>query len=206
MQIVVPLFYRNFLVVDGQTLVLVRHNVARQSNHPLDVIFAGIDRVAKHHHLAALRFIHIEDFGVKNGQAHAIGVFVDQNEIAIQQRRHHGFRRDTEGFDEKRAQQKHHQQHGKQATAVFYPPGVFHIRAATLFQPEVGNPDRAGDEDNDEKNQRKIKIHEEPSQLSTRNTARKASWGISTLPTCFMRFLPAFCFSSSFFLRVMSPP
>ncbi len=25
-------------------------------------------------------------------------------------------------------------------------------------------------------------------------------------PTCFMRFLPSFCFSSSFFLRVMSPP
>jgi len=36
--------------------------------------------------------------------------------------------------------------------------------------------------------------------------ARNASCGISTLPTAFMRFLPAFCFSSSFFLRVMSPP
>src|SRR6266508_668367 len=39
-----------------------------------------------------------------------------------------------------------------------------------------------------------------------RNTARKASWGISTDPTIFMRFLPSFCFSSSFFFRVMSPP
>ncbi len=37
-------------------------------------------------------------------------------------------------------------------------------------------------------------------------TARKASCGISTWPTCFMRFLPSFCFSSSFFLRLMSPP
>jgi hypothetical protein len=36
--------------------------------------------------------------------------------------------------------------------------------------------------------------------------ARNASCGISTLPTAFIRFLPAFCFSSSFFLRVMSPP
>ena len=36
--------------------------------------------------------------------------------------------------------------------------------------------------------------------------ARNASCGISTLPTDFIRFLPAFCFSSSFFLRVMSPP
>ena len=41
---------------------------------------------------------------------------------------------------------------------------------------------------------------------STCRMARNASCGISTEPTCFMRFLPAFCFSSSFFLRVMSPP
>ena len=37
-------------------------------------------------------------------------------------------------------------------------------------------------------------------------TERKASCGISTFPTCFMRFLPSFCFSRSFLLRVMSPP
>ena len=36
--------------------------------------------------------------------------------------------------------------------------------------------------------------------------AMKASWGISTLPNWRMRFLPAFCFSSSLRLRVMSPP
>ncbi len=41
---------------------------------------------------------------------------------------------------------------------------------------------------------------------STRKIARNASCGISTEPTCFIRFLPSFCFSSSFFLRVMSPP
>ena len=42
--------------------------------------------------------------------------------------------------------------------------------------------------------------------LSTDSTARKASCGISTRPTCFIRFLPSFCFSNSFFLRVTSPP
>ncbi len=40
----------------------------------------------------------------------------------------------------------------------------------------------------------------------TRNTARKASWGMSTLPMRFMRFLPSFCFSNNLRLRVMSPP
>jgi hypothetical protein len=33
-----------------------------------------------------------------------------------------------------------------------------------------------------------------------------ASWGIETLPYSRIRAFPFFCFSSSFFLRVMSPP
>ena len=41
---------------------------------------------------------------------------------------------------------------------------------------------------------------------STFRIAMNASWGTSTLPMAFMRFLPAFCFSSSLRLRVMSPP
>jgi len=40
----------------------------------------------------------------------------------------------------------------------------------------------------------------------TLSTAKNASWGISTRPMRFMRFLPSFCFSSSLRLRVMSPP
>ena len=41
---------------------------------------------------------------------------------------------------------------------------------------------------------------------STLRMAMKASWGTSTLPRDFMRFLPSFCFSSSLRLREMSPP
>ena len=37
-------------------------------------------------------------------------------------------------------------------------------------------------------------------------TLRNAFWGMSTLPTCRIRRLPAFCFSSSLRFRVMSPP
>ena len=44
-----------------------------------------------------------------------------------------------------------------------------------------------------------------PSESSS-STARKASWGTSTMPICFMRFLPSFCFSRSLRLRLMSPP
>ena len=45
-----------------------------------------------------------------------------------------------------------------------------------------------------------------PGYRSTLSTARNASCGTSTVPICFMRFLPSFCFSSSLRLRVMSPP
>jgi len=38
------------------------------------------------------------------------------------------------------------------------------------------------------------------------STAMNASCGTSTLPTCFIRFLPSFCFSSSLRFREMSPP
>ena len=34
----------------------------------------------------------------------------------------------------------------------------------------------------------------------------KAFCGICTAPTLFIRFLPSFCFLSTFILRVMSPP
>ena len=41
---------------------------------------------------------------------------------------------------------------------------------------------------------------------STLSAATNASWGTSTEPTIFIRFLPSFCFWSSFFFRVTSPP
>ena len=39
-----------------------------------------------------------------------------------------------------------------------------------------------------------------------RSAAINASCGMLTLPYSLIRALPFFCFSSSFFLRVMSPP
>ena len=41
-----------------------------------------------------------------------------------------------------------------------------------------------------------------PETYLTSRMARKASWGMSTLPTRRIRFLPAFCFSRTFILRV----
>ena len=59
----------------------------------------------------------------------------------------------------------------------------------------------------------KGKVHVEVANVSAHrdesprlSTARNASCGTSTAPTCFIRFFPFFCFSSSLRLRVMSPP
>ena len=49
-------------------------------------------------------------------------------------------------------------------------------------------------------------VYSSASGWPTRSTARKASCGISTRPTRFIRFLPSFCFSSSLRFRLMSPP
>ena len=45
-----------------------------------------------------------------------------------------------------------------------------------------------------------------PPHPSIERTARNASCGTSTAPTCFIRFFPSFCFSKSFRFRLMSPP
>ena len=45
-----------------------------------------------------------------------------------------------------------------------------------------------------------------PSYSSSFSTAINASVGSCTVPKFRIFFLPAFCFSSSFFFRVMSPP
>ena len=43
-------------------------------------------------------------------------------------------------------------------------------------------------------------------QSSSLSAETNASWGTSTRPIDFIRFLPSFCFSNSLCLRVMSPP
>lgn len=51
-----------------------------------------------------------------------------------------------------------------------------------------------------------IKCLTSPYSSSIDKTERKASWGTSTEPIDFIRFLPAFCFSKSLRFRETSPP
>ena len=52
----------------------------------------------------------------------------------------------------------------------------------------------------------KIERRDSGHSLPTFRTLRKASWGMSTRPIDFMRFLPSFCLASSFRFRETSPP
>ncbi len=87
------------------------------------------------------------------------------------------------------------------------------LAAATrcgLKNQRVDAPDQAGQQRCRDQDEREVEDHAVSTYsflaLPTCRTARNASCGISTEPTCFMRFLPSFCFSSSLRLREMSPP
>ena len=81
-------------------------------------------------------------------------------------------------------------------------------------EPERAAPDEAMVRQRPAKEEKKKPLPREKSgqgnkaenYSSSLRTAMKASWGTSTLPSWRMRFLPSFCFSRSFFLRVISPP
>src|SRR5690606_14819065 len=216
--------------VDDLLLRVVAHVVARQAHHALDVV-AGVVRRDEHHDVATCRFSHIDDLGADHGQAHAVGIFVDDDEIADVERGNHRAGGNLERLEQERTDHQDGEQHGEKGLGVFHrhrfalegggapqrfllarvarffllavapyvlfaepllPYVGFHAVAARLGEEQgVEQPDDAGDGDQDEKKEREIDVH----YLSTLSTARKASCGTSTLPTCFMRFLPAFCFS-----------
>src|SRR5690349_2276011 len=72
--------------------------------------------------------------------------------------------------------------------------------------PEVGRLAHAGDSRTARVTRGHANVTIPPYSSPISSTARNASCGTSIRPTCFMRFLPAFCFSSSLRLREMSPP
>src|SRR5713101_2036090 len=187
--------------VDEEFLVLVDDLVAGNADHALDVIERRILRKAKHHHIAALGLPDIDDLPVDERYPDAVGELVDQDEVPDHQRRHHRARGNLEGLDQERAQQENDEDDRKETLRIFDPPGFLVVVAALFGEIDcVGQRKRPRNDKQHEEYQREIHL------LSTCSMARNASWGISTVPTCFMRFFPAFCFSSNFLLRLTSPP
>ena len=187
--------------VDEEFLVLVDDLVAWNADHALDVIERRILRKAEHHHVASLGLADIDDLLVDERNPDAVRELVDQDEVPDHQRRHHRARGYLEGLDQERAQQEDDENDREETLRIFDPPGFLVVLASLLREIDcVRKRKRPRNDQQDEQYQREIHL------LSTCRMARNASWGISTVPTCFMRFFPAFCFSSNFLLRLTSPP
>ena len=76
------------------------------------------------------------------------------------------------------------------------PDVLFHIRRNLSVTGKKRSP----------RNTVRIEVFSEHDNQSILRTARNASLGICTVPNCLILFFPSFCFSRSFFLRVISPP
>ena len=84
------------------------------------------------------------------------------------------------------------------------PAGHGPLVDAAAAGPAVGQREEVGPGDADREQAPRHFLEAVDSLVES--AATNASWGTSTRPTIFIRFLPSFCFSSSFRLRVMSPP
>src|SRR6266851_9949628 len=135
---------------------------------------------------------------------------------------HHQHETEIDGLIAKQSPQHRQRQNHQRVSGYFRQPRLLHAgRAGIALRPEepaVNQNHQDADDACAQKTYEKAiaVVHQIPLMVTTSQvqlvflptckTAKKASCGISTWPTCFMRFLPAFCFSSSLRLRVMSPP
>ena len=92
------------LAIDDEPVRPHLDMVTRQAHHTLDEIDRWLGRPAKHHHITMLGQTKGGNLGVPNRQSQSKRKLVDDNEVAVQQRRHHGVRRDAIRLKQKRAQ------------------------------------------------------------------------------------------------------
>ena len=223
-RIIAPvIFLRHGAIVNIQDFIVIGDLVAGQAGHALDERHVRVFGVAENHNIAPRRGLVGDEFGLQHRQAQAIVIFIDQDKIPDQQGRHHRGRGDFERLKQKGTQQQHGQEDREEGFSIFHdqrelgarrrlvacPVGVpglgrekGRLSAAREAQP-IHEPDQAAYKSQKDQQGRKIKIH---LSRPTCRMAMKAACGIATEPNCFMRFLPAFCFSSSLRLRVTSPP
>src|SRR3989338_6477929 len=85
-------------------------------------------------------------------------------------------------------------------------PGHAHRAGRGFERRDHKRPDDGGQPDRPDERLQVLPPRQAARPHQIFNTARNASWGISTLPNCFIRFFPSCWRSQSLRLRVMSPP
>ena len=116
--------------VQIKPLAAVGHLVTGHADHSLDVVDAGVFRVAKHHHVTAYWVIVGDDFLVDHRKANAVVKLIDQDQVAHEQGGDHRTRRDLERLKQERSQQEHRQDHGEEPGRPVEPPRL-HQQALT---------------------------------------------------------------------------
>ena len=86
--------------VDVDALVAHDDVVARQTDEPLDVVRRRIGGQPEHDDITALRCAEIDELRVEDGQPQAIRELVDEDEVAVEQRRHHRIGRNPERLEQ----------------------------------------------------------------------------------------------------------
>ena len=114
------------LAVDGDAVVLHFDVIARQAHQALDEVGRRVHGPAEHHHVAALRLADVEDLAIDHRQAQPVGVLVDDDEVAVEERGHHGIGGNPERLEDEGAQQQHHQGDRKEAARVVDRPRLGH--------------------------------------------------------------------------------
>ena len=99
------------LAVDVELLLLHLDDVARQADHALDVVDAVVVGPLEDDDVAPLGLGVLQDLGVGEGDAEAVGELRDEDVVADLQRRDHRARGDLERLDDEGAQEQRHR-HG----------------------------------------------------------------------------------------------
>ena len=169
--------------------------LTRQTRDPLDEVAAPVERIAEHGHVPARGGLeHVGELVDEDAIPDAAGAF-----FVPVERRLHRAGGDLEGLDaEVLDDEGHGDGDGK----------GFEILAQELDA--LGHALAVAGQPADRLRIAVVAASAHLRLLSSSSpppsTARKAFCGISTLPTCFIRALPFFCFSRSLRFRVMSPP
>ncbi len=139
------------------------HRVARQADQALDEHDRRLRRLAEHDHVAARRLADLHDARVQHRQAQPVAPLVDEDEVALDQRRHHGIRRDAERLVQEGAQRQHDDDHREEGARVVDQQRLADDAAGPALRrepPAVEAPDGAGDRGQDHQHECEIEDHQ----------------------------------------------
>ncbi len=114
-------------------MIPVHQRVTRQADDALDVIDARILRQPEYDDVSPLRRTGLENFCLRDRQAQAVGILLDEYEVALQECRHHRPGRNSERLEDEGPDDQHDEQHRKKR------PRVFHQRQ-TRTSGAIGTP------------------------------------------------------------------